>query len=246
MALSPIDLMRLAPHVGLVTEFGATGLHMVEMTNDLTLDELAPLLARELPRHAAFDGWGDAAVENAAHALGIDPLVAALVFENKVAMIDAWFAAIDAAMLEKLPPETLSTMKIRARITALVEARLALVADDREALRRAVAILALPTNVPLAAKLGWRAADVMWRAAGDTATDYNHYSKRAILGSVYGATISVFLNDESADYADTRAFLARRIEGIMRFEKVKAQITKGPRIGFSLPRFIGQLRYPAR
>lgn len=219
---------------------------MTEMTSDLTLDELAPLLARELPRHAAFDGWSASAVENAARALGVDPLVAALVFENKVAMIDGWFAVIDQAMRDALPPETLGAMKIRARITALVEARLALVAEDREALRRAVAILALPTNVPVAAKLGWRAADVMWRAAGDTATDYNHYSKRAILGSVYGATISVFLNDESIGYADTRAFLARRIEGIMRFEKVKAQITKGPRIGFSLPRFIGQLRYPAR
>ena len=217
---------------------------MAENINDMTVDELRPLLARELPRHAGFDGWGDKAVESAAAALGINPLIAGLVFESKTAMIDAWFATIDAQMMLDLPPQTLAAMKIRARIAALVEARLAIVNPDKEALRRALAILAMPHNITLATRLGWRAADVMWRAAGDTATDYNHYSKRAILGSVYAATLSIFMNDESDGHSDTKAFLARRIEGIMRFEKAKAKITATPRIGFSLSRFIGQLRYP--
>ena len=217
------------------------------MTNpdisELTLDEIRPLLARELPQHAGFDGWNDRAVESAAAALGLKPEIARLVFENRVAMIDGWFAAIDAAMLEVLPSETLATMKVRERITSLVEARLTLVAPHKEALRRALSILAMPQNVGLGVKLGWRAADVMWRAAGDTATDYNHYTKRSILGSVYAATLAVFMNDESEDHAETRAFLGRRIEGIMRFEKAKAKWTAGPAIGFSPARFFGRLRY---
>jgi ubiquinone biosynthesis protein COQ9 len=217
---------------------------VAEITNDYTLDELRPLLAGELPRHAGFDGWGDKAVASAAAAIGADPLVAALVFDSKTAMIDAWFGAVDEAMLSAITPDALAAMKIRARITVLVEARLANVAPNREALRRALTILAMPQNLRLAGRLGWRAADAMWRAAGDTATDYNHYSKRAILGSVYAATLSVFIDDESEGYAETRAFLSRRIEGIMRFEKAKAQLTKAPKIGFSMSRFLGQLRYP--
>ena len=217
---------------------------VAETIQDLSIDALRPLLALELPRHAGFDGWNGKAVANAALALGIDPAVAALVFNGRAAMIDAWFSTVDEAMLSALPPETLATMKIRERITALVEARIAVVAPSREALRRALAILAMPVNARVAAKLGWRAADTMWRAAGDTATDYNHYSKRAILGSVYAATISVFINDESDGFADTHAFLARRIEGIMRFEKAKARLTAAPRTGFSLSRLIGELRYP--
>jgi ubiquinone biosynthesis protein COQ9 len=211
---------------------------------DLTLDELRPLLARELPHHAGFDGWGDAAVANAATALGIAPAVARLVFNSKAAMIDAWFASVDADMLAALPAATLGHMKIRERIAALVEARLALVAPDKEALRRALAILAMPQNVALAARLGWRAADAMWRAAGDTATDYNHYTKRAILASVYAATLAVFMNDESDGHSETREFLARRIDGIMRFEKAKAKWTASPAPGFSPARFFGRLRYP--
>lgn len=219
---------------------------MAQALADMTLDELRPVLARLLPRHAGFDGWGDKAVDSAASELGVDPSVARLCFEgDRVAMIDAWFASIDEDMLNSLPPETLSAMKIRERITALVQARLELASPHREALRRALAILAFPGNAPRGVQLAWRAADAMWRAAGDTATDYNHYTKRAILGSVYAATLAVFLNDESDDLSETRAFLARRIEGIMQFEKTKAKLT-GMKPPFSVARFIGRLRYPAR
>ena len=220
---------------------------MTENLHELTLDELRPLLGAALPADAAFDGWTPRALEATAARLQLNPAIAALVFpKGAVDMIDAWFASIDAGMLEKLTPDALAAMKVRERITALVEARLGLIAPHREALRRAQAILAVPTNAPTAIHLGWRAADAMWRAAGDSATDYNHYTKRAILGGVYAATLMVFVNDESEGQAETRAFLARRIEGIMRFEKAKARFTSGPDLMFSPARFLGRLRYPAR
>ncbi|WIA57481.1 COQ9 family protein [Sphingobium sp. WTD-1] len=220
---------------------------MTDQTQDLTLDEIRALLAPILPRHAAFDGWRPEAVAMAAAEKNIDADVAALAFDGgAMGMIEAWFASIDTRMLDALPADTLATMSIRKKISALIETRLALLAPDREALRRAQAILAMPTNAVRAAKLGWHAADIMWHAAGDTATDLNHYSKRATLGSIYAATLLTFVNDESEDHADSRAFLARRIEGIMRFEKMKARF-KGVSDGehLSLSRFIGRLRYPA-
>lgn len=212
---------------------------------DPTLDEIRAALAPAIAANAGFDGWSDTALVRAAESEGVDPDVARLAFPGGAAeMIDAWFAAIDTDMGAALPPERLATMKIREKITALVEARLALLAPQREALRRALAILAMPTNLVLAAKLGWRAADLMWRAAGDTATDYNHYSKRTILAGVYGATVTVLLDDDSPDHAATSAFLARRIEGIMRFEKTKARLIGRTTHRPSLSRFIGRLRYP--
>ncbi|MEG8222051.1 COQ9 family protein [Sphingomonas sp. HH69] len=217
------------------------------MTQDMTLDEIRDLLAPVLARHAAFDGWRKEAVIMAAAEKGVDADIAALAFaDGPVDMIDAWFASIDAAMLDALPPETLDALSIRKKIIALVEARLALVAPDREALRRALAILAMPTNTARAARLGWRAADAMWCAAGDTSTDLAHYTKRMTLAGVYAATLLVFVDDASEGHADSRAFLARRIEGVMRFEKLKAKI-KGVGGGerLSLARFVGRLRYPA-
>lgn len=212
---------------------------------DPTLDEIRVHLAPLVARNAAFDGWTEAAVRMAADGAGVDPDVAVLAFPGgAVGMIDGWFAHVDAAMLAATA-DRLPTLKVREKIAALVEARLDILAPDREALRRALAILAMPQNAPTGARLGWRAADVMWRAAGDTATDYNHYSKRAILGAVYAATVTVFLDDESVGQAETRAFLQRRIDGIMRFEKAKAGWLRRAEHRPSLSRFIGRLRYPA-
>lgn len=213
----------------------------------MTLDEVRAALAPILPRHAAFDGWRREAVTMAAEQCGIDAGIAALAFPGgAMEMIDAWFESIDARMREALPQEKLATLSIRMRITTLVETRLTLLARDREALRRAQAVMAMPRNAAAAARLGWRAADVMWRAAGDESMDLNHYTKRLTLAGVYAATLLVFVDDESEDWAETRAFLARRIEGVMRFERAKAQwkgIGAGERLSFA--RFIGRLRYPA-
>jgi len=160
-------------------------------------------------------------------------------------MIDAWFDAVDKAMLAAFPPERIDAMKIRDRIRELILFRFEAMRADREALRRALAILALPQNLPDAARLAWRAADRIWRLAGDTATDFNHYSKRAILVGVYGSTSLVFLDDESAELAATRAFLSRRIDDVMRFEKFKASWRGTSERLPSLSRFLGRLRYPA-
>lgn len=217
----------------------------VTLPADPTLDEIRAALAPLIADNAAFDGWTTEALTLAADSAGVDQDVARLAFTGgAVAMIDAWFAYVDDAMTIAVPDVALQRMKIRARITALVEARLAAVADNREALRRALAVLAMPQNIARATRLGWRTVDLIWRQAGDTATDYNHYTKRTILGGVYAATITVFINDESEDWADTRAFLGRRIEGIMRFEKAKAGFVARSENLPSLSRFIGRLRYP--
>ena len=85
----------------------------------------------------------------------------------------------------------------------------------------------------------------MWRIAGDTATDLNHYTKRLTLSAVYGSTLVIWLDDESDGESATKAFLGRRIDGVMRFEKLKAQLTPDPERRFSMTRFLGRLRYPA-
>ena len=93
----------------------------------------------------------------------------------------------------------------------------------REAVRRALAILAMPQNLPLALRISWRRADLMWRIAGDTSTDFNHYTKRMTLGAVYGSTLLAWLDDDSEGWSDTAAFLDRRIDNVMAFEKWKAE-----------------------
>jgi ubiquinone biosynthesis protein COQ9 len=214
---------------------------------DLTLDELRLALAPAIADAAVFDGWSDAALVSAAVMDGVDADVARLAYPGgAMDMIAAWIGSVDLVMAAALPTEKIAAMKIRERIRALVMARLGAIAGREEALRRAMAIMAMPQNVVRSGKLGWTSADAMWRLAGDTATDYNHYTKRALLAGIYTATLAVFVDDESEGKAETRAFLDRRIENVMQFEKMKTQLLKPSDERFSVARFLGRLRYPAR
>lgn len=213
---------------------------------DLTLDELCLCLAPAIADAAVFDGWSEAAVQNAALAKQVDPAVARLAFPGgAMDMVCAWIETVDGAMDDAFTIEALAPMKVRERIRTLVQFRLDAIVGREEALKRALAIMAMPQNLARSLQAGWNSADAMWRLAGDTSADYNHYTKRAILAGIYGATLAVFTDDASDGKAETRAFLDRRIDGVMKFEKAKAQLIQ-PRDGFSVMRFLGRLRYPAK
>lgn len=219
---------------------------MAMADSDISLDALRLELAPALADAAVFDGWSDAAVEAAALQCGRDVAVARFAFrDGPMAMIAAWIARIDADMAQALPAESLASLPIRERIRRLVQFRLDAIAGQEEALRRALAIMAMPRNLAAGVQNGWSSADRMWRLAGDTAADYNHYTKRATLGALYGATLAVFADDTSEGKAETRAFLDRRIAGVMKFEKAKARLLRPDVEGFSLVRLLGRLRYPA-
>ncbi|MEO7553734.1 MAG: COQ9 family protein [Alteraurantiacibacter sp.] len=213
---------------------------------DQSLAGLRLALAPQIARAAVFDGWSDAALVAAAEVHGTDPAVARLAFPGgAMDMIAAFVESVDTAMLARFADGSLAAMKIRERIAALVWFRLDYLNGMDEAVSRALAIQAMPQNALRAMKLGWHSADVMWRLAGDTATDYNHYTKRAILAGIYAASLGVYVNDETEGKAESRAFLDRRIDGVMKFEKAKAQLLGGNREHFDLARFLGRLRYPS-
>jgi ubiquinone biosynthesis protein COQ9 len=217
------------------------------LPTDPTLDEIRDVLAAAIGKHAGFDGWNARAVEAAARELGIDPDLAQLATKGRaIDLIDLWIGYVDAEMARRLPDDKLAAMKIRQRITSLVATRLDIMALDKEALRRALTIMAMPQNLAKAAKLGWRSADRMWRLAGDNSTDFNHYTKRMTLSAVYASVLAAFVNDDSDNFAETRAFLDRRIENVMQFEKAKASSQARRENLPSFSRLIGRLRYPAR
>lgn len=211
------------------------------MVDDTPLAVLAPRLVQAMLPHVPFDGWSERALAAAAKDSGIDPDIAALALPDAEAMLTVWTASVNANMAEAMA--SAHNLKVRDRIRMALVTRLE--QGDREVTRRALSLLAQPQHAALSAKLLWQAADAIWRAAGDTATDYNHYTKRLIVSGIYSAILLHWTQDDSADFAATRAFIDRRIDGVMRFEKTKAKFTG---MMGKLPdpaRFLGRLRYPA-
>jgi ubiquinone biosynthesis protein COQ9 len=179
------------------------------------------VLAAALP-HAAFDGFTDAVLQKAGIEAGVSDV--ARLFENgPISLIEFYSSWADERMEARLAATDLKAMKIRERIAAAVKTRLAVLKPQKEAARRAGALLSLPMHAALGAKLLYRTVDAMWRATGDTSTDFNFYTKRGILAGVYASTAMRWFNDTSVDEKATDEFLAARIENVMQFEKFKAK-----------------------
>lgn len=182
-------------------------------------------LLAAMREEAARLGWTNAAVTAAARSAGLTDAEAHLAAPGgPLELLEAFVGWADDRMVEQLEALDLGRMKIREKVTAAIRLRLEAVEPFKHAARRGARLLAVRRLAPLAARLGWTTADRIWRALGDTSTDGNYYSKRAILATVHAAVFTRWLMDTSPGCADTWSFLDRRIENVMQFERVKGRI----------------------
>jgi ubiquinone biosynthesis protein COQ9 len=202
-------------------------------------DLRAKLVAAALP-HVAFDGWSQSTFDAAVADAGVDPVVARAIFpRGAVELAVGFHVQGDAAMCATLESADLSEMRFRDKVAFAVRQRLEL-CPDKEAVRRGTTLFALPQYAPTGTKLIWGTCDAIWSALGDSSQDINWYTKRTTLSGVYAATVLFWLGDDSEGHADTWAFLDRRIDNVMQFEKTKAAFQKSP-FGKALARPLGLL-----
>lgn len=178
--------------------------------------------------HVAFDGWSEETFRAAIRDSEVDPAVARMACpKGALDLAIAFHEAGDAAMVKALEERDMADMRFRDKIALAVRLRLELI-GDKEAVRRGTTLFALPHNAAEGAKLIWGTADAIWTALGDSSVDVNWYTKRATLSAVYSSTVLYWLGDDSMDHEATWAFLDRRIENVMQFEKLKAQVNGNP------------------
>jgi ubiquinone biosynthesis protein COQ9 len=174
----------------------------------------------EALRLAPRTGWNAGLVSRALAAAGFSDAEGQLLLPEGARDLAALLSRRhDAAAMGKLSTFDLATLKIRQRIREGVVARLDAAQQHADVMRPLAAFLAFPTNLPLASRLTWESADAIWRWAGDTATDENHYSKRAILSGILVSTLAV---DLASGRASALTHLDARIDNVMAFEKWKA------------------------
>ncbi|MBY0322165.1 MAG: COQ9 family protein [Reyranella sp.] len=187
--------------------------------------ELRDRLADALLAEAAFEGWSRAALQAASRQLELPAGEADRLFPGgPVQALTYASERADRRTVNDMEKEGVVDLKIRDRIKAAVRIRLERHSGNKEAARRALALLSLPFHAPLAMRLLYRTVDAMWYAAGDTSTDFNFYTKRATLAGVYSSTLLYWLNDRSPGSEATWGFLDRRIDDVMKIEKLKSQV----------------------
>lgn len=190
--------------------------------------------------HAAFDGWSRRTLVNAASDIGVDAATARRLFpqggDSLVVWLDDW---TDRKMLEAASKEDLARLSMRRRIAWLVRTRLEILSPYRESLRRAALAQMLPQNAAQAGRSLWTTVDRIWQAAGVTAgreEGLSYFTRRGLLAGVLLSTFLYWLEDQSDGFADSWAFLDRRIEDALRLGKAGSQVTNAisglPGMGF--------------
>lgn len=186
----------------------------------------AKFLLTALP-DVPFDGWTAALMDRTSAKLKISDDKLAVIFPEGVGDLVAYFFAwATEETLKKLKRENISAMRVRDRITLGVRTRLEILTPHKQAVAAALSFMALPPRSFQLPKMVWQTADRLWWAAGDTSTDYNHYTKRMLLSGVLTSTLLYWLNDKSKDHAQTWGFLDRRIENVLQIGQKIAQFKK--------------------
>ena len=204
-------------------------------------DQLVGAMLANVP----IDGWTWLALETGAIKLGFKEGDARRIFINDLGATADHFALwSDRRMLAQLKDHDLESMRVRDRIYTCVKIRLKINAKHKEAMRRLLSFLALPQNTGLASKLAWQTCSEMWYASGDNSTDWNYYSKRALLASVYSSTVLYWMVDDgngAGDFPETWGFLERRIDDVLRTFGIPRQIKQ--RLTDFFPAVSGFSRY---
>ncbi len=209
------------------------------MELDAVRAALAPAAVAEVP----FEGWSMTALQRAARELGLAPDAIERGFPDGARdLIEYWAATNDERMIEALSAVDLEALKVRERVALAVKLRLGGMAAEREAMRRALSFLALPQNAGLGARLLYRTVDTIWYAIGDRATDFNFYTKRALLAGVYAATVLYWVDDRSEGSAETWGFLERQLARVMSLPKLTGRARNALR---ALPNPLRLFRPPA-
>ena len=183
-------------------------------------DEVAAIISAAL-LHVPFDGWSNEALMAGAVDAGIDPARVTVSFPSgPIDAIVAYIALADAEMVAAFELLDDKSEKVHLMIRTLILLRLEQASAHKEAVRRALTLLALPINAGQSARTLYRTVDAMWRAAGQQDTDFSFYTKRATLAAVYSATLLAWMADTSSDMAATEAFLDRRLRDVARIPQM--------------------------
>lgn len=184
------------------------------------------LLIQAAILHVPFTGWSYQTLEGAAKDTNISQELASILFPYPQKDMPLAFHHWCDKQLLKNVDNTFQKMRIREKITYMVRKRLEILAPYKDAVRRSVSLFSLPPYVLSGARALWQTVDLIWDAVGDTSEDHNWYTKRATLMGVYTSTLMYYLDDTSEENNETWAFLDRRIENVMSFEKTKWKMKK--------------------
>ena len=196
-----------------------------------TQDKLANAMIDKALEHVPFDGWSDQMSKKVCLELKISEYEFRQVFpRGGVDMALAFHRRDDERFVQEFMISEFNQtgLRVRDRIESAIINRLSIAVDNKESVRRSMSLFSTPLYFSEGTRALWATSDQIWVSIGDTSDDLNWYTKRLTLSSIYSAILIFWIEDESQNFCETRAFIKRRISDVMTIEKLKGKIRKSP------------------
>ncbi len=179
-------------------------------------------------KNASFNGWNNQTLEKSAQQCGFNKGYLSLLFPNQIKDLTSFFYNKKNDELISLYKEksNLITAKTTERIIYLIELKFSLYNPIREAIRSLFSYNILPQNLFSAQKALWNICDLIWFLANDKSTDFNYYTKRGLLAYVYSTTMLFWLDDTSPNFEQTKLFIRKQINKVLKVGKTKSEIVE--------------------
>ena len=197
--------------------------------NENVFEDFINSVISQALKHVPFDGWSNQTLKKVCQELSIPTSKLYQMFpRGGVDLAIAFHGRDDSRFLEQFLTDIADqpSRRVRDSIKIALISRLDVAAENKEAVKRSMSLLTSPLYVSDGIRALWNTCDKIWSAIEDDSKDFNWYSKRLILSSVYSATLIFWMEDDSKDFQDTKDFIGRRISDVMAFEQLKVNLRK--------------------
>ena len=162
-----------------------------------------------------FDGWSKDSILTGFKAHSIDEKSYDDLFPRGIIDVVLHFGDFtDRQMINLYEKNDNKDLRMPEKIKSLLLVRFEILKPYKEAVRRSIGILALPNNSKLALKAMYNSTDEIWKAAGDRATDFSFYTKRATLAGIYSSSLMYWLGLSDPDLKNVEQFIDRRLDNV--------------------------------
>lgn len=154
---------------------------------------------------------------------GIEESDLILFFENDYKeLLKFSLSELNKSLSDEIKKINIINFPTNKRIKKILMFRMKILNDDIKFYKKTFNHLLLPQNANIMKKSLYNAVDEMWYLAGDNSTDFNFYTKRAILSGIYVNALFVLFNK---DFKQVEINIDKNLKKISKIPKFKERFS---------------------
>jgi len=171
-------------------------------------------------------GWTVEALSTGAEENGLPGIAHGMFPDGPVELVNYFIEKCNIEMIQKLSSMNLQQVTMKERLRTILQMRLEMLLPYSSNWSQALSVMGQPQNLPKSLHGLALLIDEILHQCGDKSTDFDWYTKRALVTGIYVTTELYLLTDATRNKQDTWDYLDRRIDDFLRMSTLKVDLEK--------------------